>query len=378
FAAGLSLSVENIPLFTEAINQQLRRQLAHTGMLMTPVIEADVVVTVADLGRELFRELKLLEPCGMGNPIPKLLIQNCWFEAVSNRNTKDFKGRKVQYIKTELEIWDDTTNNGFPGIWWGHYRDEVPKGRCHAIVELDYNNYKKGAEVRIVALQSTQAEFSFNVPTELDWILDWRGVEEEEMGRWGDGETGRWEDKEEKEELNVLISNSQTTNNQQQITNNQPITILECPTSWDELQVWCRRAIAAERKLAIAYSPPKLLPPRDIWEQLVGIAKFLSRTKQAATLTQLKEKLELSDRTLQSGLNALPLLGFQVQRVDWGVQIHWQPGESSSEATNSTTNELIQEFLAGVEEEQFRRQYFYQVPLSTVQTIVTQTAQTLR
>jgi len=138
--------------------------------------------------------------------------------------------------------------------------------------------------------------------------------------------------------------------------------------------VWYRRAIAAERKLAIAYSPPKLLPPRDIWEQLVGIAKFLSRTKQAATLTQLKEKLELSDRTLQLGLNALPLLGFQVKRVDWGVQIHWQPGESSSEAVNSTTNELIQEFLAGVEEEQFRRQYFYQVPLSTVQTMVTQTA----
>ncbi|NER25834.1 MAG: single-stranded-DNA-specific exonuclease RecJ [Symploca sp. SIO1B1] len=394
FAAGLSLSVENIPLFTEAINQQLRRQLAHTGMLMTPVIEADVVVTVADLGRELFRELKLLEPCGMGNPIPKLLIKNCWFEAVSNRNIKDSKGRKVQYIKTELEIWDDSTDNGFPGIWWGHYRDEVPKGRCHAVVELDYNNYKKRAEVRIVALQSTQAEFSFNIPTELDWILDWRGVGEEgrrgdagtrgrgdeETGRWGDEETGRWGDKEdkedkgEKEELNVLIPNSQTTNNKQQITNNQPITILECPTSWDELQVWCRRAIAAERKLAIAYSPPKLLPSRDIWEQLVGIAKFLSRTKQAATLTQLKEKLELSDRTLQLGLNALPLLGFQVKRVDWGVQIHWQPGELSSEAVNSTTNELIQEFLAGVEEEQFRRQYFYQVSLSTVQTMVTQTA----
>ena len=81
FAAGLSLPVENIPLFTEAINQQLRQQVANTGMLMTPVIEADLVVTVADLGRELFRELKLLEPCGMGNPVPKLLVQNCWFEA---------------------------------------------------------------------------------------------------------------------------------------------------------------------------------------------------------------------------------------------------------------------------------------------------------
>ncbi|NEP60543.1 MAG: hypothetical protein F6K31_26670 [Symploca sp. SIO2G7] len=383
FAAGLSLLVENIPLFTEAINQQLRQQIANTGMLMTPVIEADVVVTVADLGRELFRELKLLEPCGMGNPTPKLLIQNCWFESVSNRNTKDFKGRKVQYIKTELEIWDDSsTNNGFPGIWWGHYQDEVPKGRCNVVVELDYNNYKKRAEVRIIALQSIQAEFLLNIPTQLDWILDWRGVGGMEgrgdagRRRWGDGEDGEdKEDKEDKEELNISIPNSQfPIPNSQFSNNNQPLTIRECPTSWDELQVWCRRAIATERQLAIAYSPPKLLPPSDIWEQLVGIAKFLSRTKQTATLTQLKEKLELSDRTLQLGLNALSLLGFQVKRVDWSVQIHRQPGELSSEAINSTASELIQEFLAGVEEEQFRRQYFYQVPLSTVQTMVNQTA----
>jgi len=34
--------------------------------------EADLVCTVRDLGKDLFRELKLLEPCGMGN-----LFQNC-------------------------------------------------------------------------------------------------------------------------------------------------------------------------------------------------------------------------------------------------------------------------------------------------------------
>ena len=366
FAAGLSLLVENIPLFTEAINQQLRQQLANTDGLIMPVIEADVIVTVADLGRELFRELKLIEPCGMGNPIPKLLIQNCWFEAVWNQNTKDFKGRKVQYIKTELEIWDDSTNKGFPGIWWGHYKDEVPKGKCNAIVELDYNNYKKRPEVRIVALQHSQAEFSLNIPTQLDWILDRRGVWEEELESWGDGETRgrgdagtrRWEDKRE-------IPSSQTTKDEQAI-----LTIRECPTSWDELQVWCRRAIAAERKLAIAYPPPKQLSPSQIWQQLVGIAKFLSRTNQSATLEQLKEKLDLSDRTLQMGLKALSPLGFQVKHLDWTVQIHQNLEESSSDAIIPlTTNGLIQEFLAGVEEEQFRRQYFYQVPLATIQTM---------
>ena len=290
----------------------------------------------------------------------------------------------MQYIKTELEIWDDSTNNGFPGIWWGHYQDEVPKGRCNAIVELDYNNYKKRSEVRIVALQLTQAESSFNIPTQLDWILDWRGVWEE--GGWGDG--GDKEDKEDKGDkedgetrgrgdAGTRRQGDQFPNNKQPTTNNkQQITIRECPTSWDELQVWCRRAIATERKLAIAYPPPRQLPPNQIWEQLVGIAKFLSRTNQSATLTQLKEKLELSDRTLQLGLKALSLLGFQVKPIDWSIQIHRNPGESSSDAIASTNNELIQEFLAGVEEEQFRRQYFYQVPLSTIQTMAAPQAAT--
>jgi len=147
-------------------------------------------VNVAQLGKELFNELKLLEPCGMGNPVPKLLIQNCWFEEVWNRNTQDMKGRKVQYIKTELEIWDDSSSIGFPGIWWGHYKDEVPKGRCDVIVELDYNNYKKRPEVRLVAVQSRVNASSFNLPTQLDWILDWRG-EVGEMGRILDQTSGQ-------------------------------------------------------------------------------------------------------------------------------------------------------------------------------------------
>jgi hypothetical protein len=65
--------------------------------------------------------------------------------------------------------------------------------------------------------------------------------------------------------------------------------------------------------------------PREIWQQLVGIAKFLSRTGQSATLAQLQEKLDLSDRTLHLGLNALSHLGFQVQHLDWAIAISWHP-----------------------------------------------------
>lgn len=144
-----------------------------------------------------------------------------------------------------------------------------------------------------------------------------------------------------------------------------PLTVSECPTSWDELQIWFRRAIASNRQLALAYPPPSPLSPGEIWKQLVGIAKFLCRTGQTATLVQLQEKLDLSDRILHLGLDAISQLGFNVKHKDWAIAISGQP---SLEATDSAANEAIQKFLAAVEEEQFLRQYFYQVPLSTLQS----------
>ena len=350
FAAGLSLLVENIPMFTQAINQQLRQLSLANGALMTPTISADLVCTVRQLGQDLFRELKLLEPCGMGNPVPKLLIQNCWFENVRNQNTQDLKGRKVQYIKTELEICDNSTDIGFPGVWWGHYREEVPTGRGDAIVELDYNNYKKRAEVRIIAVRPTSADDLLaplgrtGVSPALQ-ILDWRN-----------GGTI--------EELPLPES---------------VLPVRECPSSWYDLQVRSRRAMQSHQNLALAYPPPEPLPAREIWQQLVGIAKYLSRTGKTATLAQLHEKIGLSDRTLQLGLQALSHLGFQVKfRISGNSHQSCVGYLMDSEfcicGSERNLGEAVHpsQFIAAVQEEQFTRRYFYLVTVSTIQAMTGQ------
>ena len=340
FAAGLSLPVENIPLFIEGINRQLREQMATLGV---PVVQADLVVPVADLGQPLFCELKLLEPCGMGNPAPKLLIQNCWFEKTWHRNIQDSKGRKVQYIKTEFEIWDNLTNLGFPGVWWGHYKEEVPQGRCNAIVELDYNTYKSRYEVRLLAVQSCEASTIQDTGGMLLQILDWRNT-----------------------------TSSQIPNSQ---LKTEVLPISQCPTSWDELQVWFRQAIYRQQSnqgempaLALAYPPPQMLSPIEIWQQFVGVAKYLSRTNQVVSRRQLCEKLSLSDYTLHLGLETLAKLNFQVIYLAQNLRISWQP-QTSAAVADTKISGAIEQFLAAVQEEQFRRQYFYEVPVSTVQTI---------
>ncbi|MEH2203742.1 MAG: single-stranded-DNA-specific exonuclease RecJ [Nostoc sp.] len=335
FAAGLSLLMENIPLFTAAINQQLRQSLGSTTL--TPTVQADLTVTVADLGKELFLELKLLEPCGMGNPVPKLLIQNCWFENSWHRNQQDWQGKKVQYIKAEFDIRDDSSRSAFPGLWWGHYKDELPIGRCDCIAELDYNTFKKRYEIRLIAVRSS-ANSALNAPLSLTpFILDLRNQEHSAIQHSG-------------------------------------LIIEDCPTNWDDLRMWLRRCLAISRstsglenqqQLAIAWSKPKHQPPSQIWLTLVGIAKYLSRTNQLVTRGQLLEKIGISDQTLLVGIKALKYLGFTVQRQDRSLQFTWNPNDS----VENLADEAVARFLAAVREEQFQQQYFAEVPLSTIVAI---------
>ncbi|GAX35799.1 single-stranded-DNA-specific exonuclease RecJ [Nodularia sp. NIES-3585] len=332
FAAGLSLLPENVPLFTEAINQQLRQSLG--GTTLTPTVQADLTVTVADLGKELFLELKLLEPCGMGNPVPKLLIQNCWFENSWHRNQQDWKGKKVQYIKTDFDIRDDSTKSAFPGIWWGHYKDELPLGRCDCIAEIDYNTFKKRYEIRLIAVRAVgNSEVMNQVSTQI--ILDWRN-----------------------QEYSGLINQ------------HSAVLMADCPTNWDDLRAWLRRCLYNNQQLAIAWSKPNHQPPQQIWLTLVGIAKYLSRTNQRVTRVQLLEKLGIRDQTLFWGLQALKYLGFTVTRQDRELQISWNPSTNSDKISDAA----VEKFLAAISEEQFQQNYFTEVSLSTIMAIANKPA----
>lgn len=334
FAAGLSISVENIPIFTEAINRQLREKMEESGGVnLEKNIQIDLVCTVDELGYDLFQELKLLEPCGMGNPVPQILIQNCWFMNPWHKNSQDLRGRKVSYIKTTFEVWDESTEKGFPGIWWGHYKDELPEGRCDAIVELDFNAYDKRYEVRLLAVRpSTQEATVQPISNQIDEILDWRN---------------------------------------QVITPSESVLILEeCPTSWDELRIWFRQAFHHHKKLAIAYTSPPVISAEEIWQKLVGIAKYLSRTGQPVARKKLQRNLTIGEIPLMLGFECLKQIGFEVEYRERAFYISLK---DKTEARSDDIYHSIQQFLTAVQEERFRQRYFYEIPVSTLQFIANQT-----
>ncbi|MBD1824600.1 single-stranded-DNA-specific exonuclease RecJ [Cyanobacteria bacterium FACHB-DQ100] len=326
FAAGLSLAIDNLELFAQAINQRLLQ----SSEPPIPTIQADLCVTVSELNLELYKEIRLIEPCGMGNPIPKLLIRNCWFQAGRNTKLQDFRGRKVEYIRTPFTIWDETVEKGFPGIWWGHYAYELPSGRCDAIVELENNVQQKRYEVRLIAVRSCE---QVNVAAQSQWLLDWRS--------------------------------DRTTEDALPPAHGNVLELKTAPANWIEFQTWFRRAIHQQRPLAIAYPPPTLMPAAEIWQTLVGIAKYLSRTGKTATRQQLYDRLHIGDVALKAGIQALEQLGFQVTYADQRFRI-------TLKDSDQLANAAIEQFFTAVREEQFYRQYFAQVSFSTLQAIVAQ------
>ncbi|MGB7056321.1 MAG: single-stranded-DNA-specific exonuclease RecJ [Geitlerinemataceae cyanobacterium] len=330
-AAGLSLPVENIPLFTEGINRQLGQQIEAENLQLGQVIQADLRVTVSELGQELFQELKLIEPCGMGNPVPKLLIENCWFKDIRNRNLKDYKGRTVKYIKTEFKIGDDSETQGFDGVWWGHYKDEIPSDRCDAIVELDFNAYHRRYEVRLIAVSPHQVAEEIQTSEKFSGdILDWRR------------------------------QNSSTNDRVREL----PI-LKQSPSSWEELQTWVKYT-GNQNPIALGYPPPESISPEQIWQQSIGIAKYFSRTGKSVTRQQLCEKLGIGDRALQRGLQALQALGFETIEVEDSLQFRYNE-ISKKKPVQADDDRAIYLFIDAIREEQFRRQYFSQVSISTIQ-----------
>jgi single-stranded-DNA-specific exonuclease len=71
-AAGLTIDAGRIDAFRAAFQEHAESVL--TPDLLEPVERVDAVVSATELGLDLAEELAALEPCGMGNPVPRLLV----------------------------------------------------------------------------------------------------------------------------------------------------------------------------------------------------------------------------------------------------------------------------------------------------------------
>jgi single-stranded-DNA-specific exonuclease len=77
-AAGLTVARERIPALAEAFERHAAATLSPE--MLVPVERVDAIVSGSELGLAMAEELRLLEPCGVGNPSPCLLVPGARFE----------------------------------------------------------------------------------------------------------------------------------------------------------------------------------------------------------------------------------------------------------------------------------------------------------
>ncbi len=338
--SGLSLSAANLPLFEARLSQQLRRQIADNQSAdLTARPTADLQVTVADLGPNLFRDLKPLEPYGPGNPIPRLYLANCRFEQIRQANLKDFKGQKQRYIKTECHIRDRTVPLGFPAYWLGHYADELPQGLSDIIGELDFNSQRKRYELRLLHLRPAQSAATdpnrptSNIPP--TQILDRRGP---------------------------LTTNSLKS---EAIPDNALI-LDRPPQTWADLTAWLHQSIVENRPLVLTYPTPHTPCPTPLQthHQLLGLAKYLSRTHESIAIDRLLQRLGMDDRLLPLAWDVLSDFGFDITVKSDRVEISWNQDQSPDIQRRSVA---IDRWLEAIEDMLFQQHYFATMPLETIQ-----------
>jgi len=77
-AAGLTVRADRLELLAGAFERHAHAVL--TPKMLHPALSVDAVVSGSELGLALAEELELLEPCGVGNPRPRLLVPGGRFE----------------------------------------------------------------------------------------------------------------------------------------------------------------------------------------------------------------------------------------------------------------------------------------------------------
>ncbi len=324
-ALKISLPIENLEIFTQVIQHQLRLRSAMVTQTTQPF---DLCVTVAELGETLFKALRSIEPCGLGNPIPRLLLKSVRFDQVFTGKIKDQRHQPVIYRCAEFKLYDRDGVANIEGHWWGHTQDDLPKGDCDAIVQLENNVARKRYEVRLIQWFSNSSPDSQPVSSSnLHPIIDRRHLP------------------------TSPLPNS--------------IHLTTCPSDWTSLKLAYRRSVLMQQSLVLDYR----LPPESDFATFLGMAKYLARVKTPISPQQWCDRLSISAPTLQIGLDLLKELGFVIRVGRNGLTV----SRPTLEAPHpEVLTQAAMDWGRSLRRERFRQQYFMQVNLAVLQAFLSQ------
>ena len=138
YAAGLSMKVENIPLFKERFQQYVSEHI--TTEQIHPILDIESIIDFKDITKRMHADLKKFAPHGPDNPKPLFCTEN-----VFDYGTSKVVGRQQEHIK--LELVDSKSSNVMNGIAFGQSdaaRYIKSKRSFNIVYTIEENIYKRG------------------------------------------------------------------------------------------------------------------------------------------------------------------------------------------------------------------------------------------
>lgn len=110
-AAGLTVSHEELEAFKKAINEEARKMVSDPKILV-PKKFIDITLDEKDLNETLFREMKCLEPYGLMNPKPLVLVKKLKIKDFTQLGAKQ-NHLKIQFTKPNMRLEGIYFNNHY-------------------------------------------------------------------------------------------------------------------------------------------------------------------------------------------------------------------------------------------------------------------------
>lgn len=136
-AAGMSTHVSNLEALEEALSQLAYTTLTEEQWI--PKLHIDLVCQLRDISLETVEQFDLLEPFGMGNPSPRILINQIQVDTVRAI------GKESNHLK--LAVYDTSKTLDIIGFGYGIYAEKLARYDAVEVVGQlsinEWNNTKK-------------------------------------------------------------------------------------------------------------------------------------------------------------------------------------------------------------------------------------------
>ncbi|GLB58331.1 single-stranded-DNA-specific exonuclease [Cytobacillus sp. NCCP-133] len=136
-AAGMTLAIDSVDELRRKLNTLANEQLTEEDFI--PVTSVDGVFSLKDISLSSIEEMQLLSPFGMGNPKPKILINDANIAGM----------RKIGSEKNHIKVTIEDEGSSLEGVGFGlgHLYEHIsPYSKLSVIGELsinEWNNIKK-------------------------------------------------------------------------------------------------------------------------------------------------------------------------------------------------------------------------------------------